>query len=65
MVVLNEVVVFIKVVVLNEVVVLVMSGELREGATVLNIFNDLDYNRSVITIVAGIDSVSKSSLLRQ
>ncbi|XP_059932951.1 formiminotransferase N-terminal subdomain-containing protein [Gadus macrocephalus] len=38
------------------------KGELREGATVLNIFNDLDYNRSVITIVAGIDSVREAVL---
>lgn len=32
----------------------------REGTAVLNIFNDHDYNRSVITIVASIDSISKS-----
>lgn len=38
------------------------SGVRREGTTVLNIFNDYDYNRSVITIVASIDSISKSSL---
>ncbi|KAJ0070476.1 hypothetical protein NL108_011650, partial [Boleophthalmus pectinirostris] len=29
----------------------------REGTTVLNIFNDHDYNRSVITIVSAIDSI--------
>ncbi|CAL8326804.1 unnamed protein product [Lota lota] len=38
------------------------KGQRREGTTVLNIFNDLDYNRSVITIVAGIDSVRESVL---
>lgn len=32
----------------------------REGTAVLNIFNDHDYNRSVITIVASIDSISES-----
>lgn len=36
-----------------------MSGVRRDGTTVLNIFNDRDYNRSVITIVAGVDSISK------
>lgn len=35
------------------------SGVRREGTAVLNIFNDHDYNRSVITIVASIDSISK------
>ncbi|KAM4609115.1 formiminotransferase N-terminal subdomain-containing protein [Polymixia lowei] len=34
----------------------------REGTTVLNIFNDHDYNRSVITIVASIDSIGESVL---
>ncbi|CAL8240779.1 unnamed protein product [Merluccius merluccius] len=38
------------------------TGERREGTTVLNIFNDRDYNRSVITIVAAIDSVRESVL---
>ncbi|XP_035459969.2 formiminotransferase N-terminal subdomain-containing protein isoform X1 [Scophthalmus maximus] len=33
------------------------EGARREGTTVLNIFNDHDYNRSVITIVASIDSI--------
>lgn len=37
----------------------VISGVRREGTTVLNIFNDHDYNRSVITIVATIDSIGK------
>lgn len=32
-------------------------GIRREGTTVLNIFNDHDYNRSVITIVSAIDSI--------
>lgn len=36
------------------------SGVRREETTVLNIFNDHDYNRSVITIVSTIDSISKS-----
>ncbi|CAG11233.1 unnamed protein product [Tetraodon nigroviridis] len=31
----------------------------RDGTTVLNIFNDRDYNRSVITVVAGVDSISE------
>ncbi|XP_028992722.2 formiminotransferase N-terminal subdomain-containing protein [Betta splendens] len=35
------------------------GGVRREGATVLNIFNDHDYNRSVITIVASIDSIKE------
>ncbi|KAF3842652.1 hypothetical protein F7725_001501 [Dissostichus mawsoni] len=34
----------------------------REGTTVLNIFNDHDYNRSVITIVASIDSIREAVL---
>uniref|UniRef100_A0A3B5BC91 Formimidoyltransferase-cyclodeaminase-like n=1 Tax=Stegastes partitus TaxID=144197 RepID=A0A3B5BC91_9TELE len=34
----------------------------REGTTVLNIFNDHDYNRSVITIVATIDSIREAIL---
>lgn len=34
-------------------------GNKREGITVLNIFNDVDYNRSVITIVASIDLISE------
>lgn len=29
------------------------------GTTVLNIFNDLDYNRSVITIVASLEHISE------
>ncbi|XP_029980053.1 formiminotransferase N-terminal subdomain-containing protein [Sphaeramia orbicularis] len=33
------------------------QGVRKEGTTVLNIFNDHDYNRSVITIVASIDSI--------
>ncbi|XP_032385577.1 formiminotransferase N-terminal subdomain-containing protein [Etheostoma spectabile] len=35
------------------------EGVRREGTAVLNIFNDHDYNRSVITIVAGIDSIRR------
>lgn len=42
-------------------VFIVPTGVRREGTTVLNIFNDHDYNRSVITIVATINSISKSS----
>lgn len=38
-----------------------VSGVRREGTTVLNIFNDRDYNRSVVTIVATIDSVGEHS----
>ncbi|KAM6934285.1 formiminotransferase N-terminal subdomain-containing protein [Xenentodon cancila] len=38
------------------------EGVRREGATVLNIFNDHDYNRSVITIVACIDSIREAVL---
>ncbi|XP_068185850.1 formiminotransferase N-terminal subdomain-containing protein [Antennarius striatus] len=34
----------------------------RRAATVLNIFNDCDYNRSVITIVAGVDSIREAVL---
>ncbi|XP_044073054.1 formiminotransferase N-terminal subdomain-containing protein isoform X3 [Siniperca chuatsi] len=34
------------------------EGVRREGTTVLNIFNDHDYNRSVITIVASVDSIT-------
>lgn len=36
-----------------------LSGGWRVGTTVLNIFNDFDYNRSVITIVASIDHISE------
>lgn len=35
------------------------------GTTVLNIFNDFDYNRSVITIVAGLDHIPLASELIQ
>ncbi|KAK7938401.1 hypothetical protein WMY93_001727 [Mugilogobius chulae] len=35
------------------------KGLRRESTTVLNIFNDHDYNRSVITIVSAIDSISE------
>ncbi|KAM6955558.1 formiminotransferase N-terminal subdomain-containing protein isoform 2-T2 [Lycodopsis pacificus] len=38
------------------------EGVRREGITVLNIFNDRDYNRSVITIVASIDSIGEAVL---
>ncbi|XP_029314304.1 formiminotransferase N-terminal subdomain-containing protein [Cottoperca gobio] len=38
------------------------EGERREGTAVLNIFNDQDYNRSVITIVASIDSIREAVL---
>ncbi|XP_029936163.1 formiminotransferase N-terminal subdomain-containing protein [Myripristis murdjan] len=38
------------------------KGLRREGTTVLNIFNDFDYNRSVITIVASIDSIREAVL---
>ncbi|XP_078119226.1 formiminotransferase N-terminal subdomain-containing protein isoform X2 [Sander vitreus] len=38
------------------------EGVRREGTTVLNIFNDHDYNRSVITIVASIDSIRETVL---
>ncbi|XP_008402551.1 formiminotransferase N-terminal subdomain-containing protein isoform X2 [Poecilia reticulata] len=34
----------------------------RKETTVLNIFNDQDYNRSVITIVASVDSISDAVL---
>ncbi|KAI2660629.1 Formiminotransferase N-terminal subdomain-containing protein [Labeo rohita] len=37
-------------------------GNKREGITVLNIFNDVDYNRSVITIVASIDLIREAVL---
>ncbi|XP_024142721.1 formiminotransferase N-terminal subdomain-containing protein isoform X3 [Oryzias melastigma] len=37
-------------------------GVKREGTTVLNIFNDYDYNRSVITIVACVDSIREAVL---
>ncbi|KAK2905036.1 hypothetical protein QQF64_033247 [Cirrhinus molitorella] len=37
-------------------------GKKREGITVLNIFNDVDYNRSVITIVASIDLIREAVL---
>lgn len=35
------------------------SGVRREGTAVLNIFNDHDYNRSVITIVAAVDAIGE------
>ncbi|MEQ2237426.1 hypothetical protein ILYODFUR_022955, partial [Ilyodon furcidens] len=38
------------------------EGIQREETTVLNIFNDPDYNRSVITIVASIDSIRDAAL---
>ncbi|XP_039674578.1 formiminotransferase N-terminal subdomain-containing protein isoform X1 [Perca fluviatilis] len=38
------------------------EGVRRKGTTVLNIFNDHDYNRSVITIVASIDSIREAVL---
>ncbi|XP_056611691.1 formiminotransferase N-terminal subdomain-containing protein [Triplophysa dalaica] len=38
------------------------NGRAREGVTVLNIFNDYDYNRSVITIVASIDLIREAVL---
>ncbi|TKS67552.1 Formiminotransferase N-terminal subdomain-containing protein [Collichthys lucidus] len=38
------------------------EGIRREGTAVLNIFNDQDYNRSVITIVASIDSIREAVL---
>nr|XP_055072404.1 formiminotransferase N-terminal subdomain-containing protein [Misgurnus anguillicaudatus]XP_055072405.1 formiminotransferase N-terminal subdomain-containing protein [Misgurnus anguillicaudatus] len=38
------------------------QGRKREGVTVLNIFNDFDYNRSVITIVASIDLIREAVL---
>lgn len=38
-------------------------GVTREGTAVLNIFNDQDYNRSVITIVASVDSIGEYPLL--
>ncbi|KAJ8012430.1 hypothetical protein DPEC_G00042690 [Dallia pectoralis] len=38
------------------------NGRRREGTTVLNIFNDYDYNRSVITIVASIECISEAVL---
>lgn len=38
------------------------KGLRREGTTVLNIFNDHDYNRSVITIVSAIDSIREAVL---
>lgn len=38
------------------------EGVRREETTVLNIFNDHDYNRSVITIVSSIDSIRESVL---
>ncbi|XP_048834823.1 formiminotransferase N-terminal subdomain-containing protein isoform X2 [Brienomyrus brachyistius] len=37
-------------------------GGWREGSTVLNIFNDHGYNRSVITIVASIDDIGEAVL---
>ncbi|XP_032423187.1 formiminotransferase N-terminal subdomain-containing protein isoform X1 [Xiphophorus hellerii] len=38
------------------------EGVQRKETTVLNIFNDQDYNRSVITIVASIDSIRDAVL---
>ncbi|XP_035771127.1 formiminotransferase N-terminal subdomain-containing protein isoform X2 [Neolamprologus brichardi] len=38
------------------------EGVRREGTTVLNIFNDYDYNRSVITIVSSIDLIGEAIL---
>lgn len=38
------------------------AGVRREGTAVLNIFNDQDYNRSVITIVASIDTIREAVL---
>ncbi|XP_061697311.1 formiminotransferase N-terminal subdomain-containing protein isoform X2 [Syngnathoides biaculeatus] len=38
------------------------EGIRRDGTTVLNIFNDHDYNRSVITIVASIESIREAVL---
>ncbi|XP_034417122.1 formiminotransferase N-terminal subdomain-containing protein [Cyclopterus lumpus] len=38
------------------------EGVRREGTAVLNIFNDRDYNRSVITIVASVDSIGEAVL---
>ncbi|CAK6973903.1 formiminotransferase N-terminal subdomain-containing protein [Scomber scombrus] len=38
------------------------AGVRREETTVLNIFNDHDYNRSVITIVSTIDSIREAVL---
>ncbi|MEQ2201216.1 hypothetical protein XENOCAPTIV_009184 [Xenoophorus captivus] len=38
------------------------EGIQREETTVLNIFNDPDYNRSVITIVASINSIRDAAL---
>ncbi|XP_068428713.1 formiminotransferase N-terminal subdomain-containing protein [Clinocottus analis] len=38
------------------------DGVRREGTAVLNIFNDQDYNRSVITIVASVDSIREAVL---
>ncbi|XP_037542762.1 formiminotransferase N-terminal subdomain-containing protein [Nematolebias whitei] len=39
-----------------------VEGVKREDTTVLNIFSDHDYNRSVITIVASIDSIREAVL---
>ncbi|KAL0964047.1 hypothetical protein UPYG_G00317590 [Umbra pygmaea] len=38
------------------------NGRWRKGTTVLNIFNDRDYNRSVITIVASIECITEAVL---
>ncbi|XP_041806981.1 formiminotransferase N-terminal subdomain-containing protein [Chelmon rostratus] len=38
------------------------EGARREGTAVLNIFNDHDYNRSVLTIVASIDFIGEAVL---
>ncbi|KAG7240496.1 hypothetical protein INR49_026780 [Caranx melampygus] len=46
----------------KDLVETVAKAALREGTTVLNIFNDHDYNRSVITIVASIDSIREAVL---
>lgn len=40
----------------------VVSGVRRKGTAVLNIFKDHDYNRSVITIVAAVDTIGKCAL---
>ncbi|XP_019724650.1 formiminotransferase N-terminal subdomain-containing protein isoform X2 [Hippocampus comes] len=38
------------------------QGVRRDGTTVLNIFNDRDYNRSVITIVATVEAIREAVL---
>ncbi|XP_068079576.2 formiminotransferase N-terminal subdomain-containing protein isoform X6 [Danio rerio] len=42
-----------------------IKGEKREGVTVLNIFNDSDYNRSVITVVANIELITLALTLAE